>query len=1737
MTDRQRHNRIRKLVKASRWHVGASVAAMLAAGLAAAPAFAQATPGTPQCPIVGSVVTCTGNVGTGFRSDNDAAMTQLIFRDLTQPIATTSRTAIDVRTGNNLILSLDASVTINADRPISSFSVPTGTFSSGGNERLEQPRSAVALIFDPARQSTADIRNAGTINATLDLRIASSTFYSAGLTVSGAANVAIVNSGAINVRLTAERGIPRQFSGIRVDGADQISLVNSGTISVINAAGSLVFLDNIFHTGVDLRARTIAFTNDGRILLDGDNSRPVSIVALQAGTSTGSISFVNNGRIELGADPQFVDPDLGHIQTETGLLTLLGGGNVDFRNSGTISGLSHRIYTSGTAAGQSQTITVNNSGSLIDSVIEGNIGPQFDFDFDQEDSYERYERVARFLPQNVSLTLANSGIVNGGGFYFTVRAVQSNATFNNSANATDAQFRVGLFSGQSRLDFVNTGDIANRRRGYEFGLWADAAETTIRNDGDLSSRLADGGIAIQARGESLLNVTNNGNLLVEDDGSEAGAVGMNISQGFGSDPLFFQYYVDHPEQGPLPVGRQFFQTIAGIVNRGTIQITGQENFVQGVGIDAYGDIQFDNNGAISVSGSRLDQGFQLIGVVLNGYSDVVFNSAAAISHTATDDGPAGAAILLIERSIDPSRVAAALASGFLQNTYDQVADVNSRFAVNLTANVTANGRDQFGLFGYLGLADSVNNGRENNADFEGFAFTNSLATIVINVPTGVSVTGGTGIGGAIAVEGTGNVTITNAGSIIGRGGAQSAAIHVSDSAQLDPVFQFSGAPQEFQPDRFVTLRDSVNNGTIRSDGGHGVWAELGAIVNLTNRGLIFGGVGSVRALKSSSILNDAGGTLDGRILLEGAGSSLVNNGIIQVTTAGAASHLVNGAFTQNASGALVLRRGDTMNVTGNFALNGDLNLALGAPTLNPVFTVGGNLTRSPRLNVTDAGGFGEGIYRLFNYGGTLTDNGLVLGALPGGANGSIQTLMAGQVNLIVGGVSIQFWDGADMAADGVIDGGNGTWNNSATNWTRSDGSVNEVWGRQFAVFQAAPGTVTIAAEGVSASGLQFAVGGYRVEGGTLTLTAPATLRVGDGSAGGAGYSATIASTIAGSGGVDKTDLGTLVLAGANSYAGGTRISGGALQIGADNNLGANAGGVTLDGGALRFGAALSSARPVAIGAAGGALDTLGNAVSLSGALSGAGALSKTGAGVLTYSGNGSGYSGRFTITGGALQLDGSLGGTLQVNAGARLSGGGTLNNLDLLGTLAPGASIGTLTASGNVIIRAGSTFEVELAAAGGTDRLAVAGTATIEGGTVQVTALDPETQYADGRRYAFLTAAGGRTGQFAGLTESSAFLDFVLGYDATSAFLTVSVIRTFPDVALTFNQRQASTALAALSQTAGSDSLAVYNQILLLDEGPARAAFDAGSGEIYPVLVATTLRHGAGRADRLLGRARETGIAGWGLWGTANGHDGHTNDDGNGARFTQSGIGGELGVDYRGPGNGWAVGFGGGYDDRDVDLRDRASDSDVTGWHAGGFARYGNGGIGLTATLSGAYAHGRADVTRRIAFGSIARTANARADLATWALAGELRYGIGTGGGWSLGPAAQFGYARADLGRFTETGANSLALSGGRGNDDSRTRYGGGLFARWDGGNGSIDATASYIRGGGAPSEIGLFMAGAPNTPYRVRSAAGDAGGFKLDLAGHYALGRRWTVGANLEAVAGGDERYLQGSATLAWAF
>ncbi|AMB44900.1 autotransporter-associated beta strand repeat-containing protein [Methylobacterium sp. AMS5] len=160
----------------------------------------------------------------------------------------------------------------------------------------------------------------------------------------------------------------------------------------------------------------------------------------------------------------------------------------------------------------------------------------------------------------------------------------------------------------------------------------------------------------------------------------------------------------------------------------------------------------------------------------------------------------------------------------------------------------------------------------------------------------------------------------------------------------------------------------------------------------------------------------------------------------------------------------------------------------------------------------------------------------------------------------------------------------------------------------------------------------------------------------------------------------KVDTGVWTLTGTTPAVTPWQVLGGTLAISADAGLGAPSGGILLNGGTLRATAALSTARTVTLGPAGGAIEAVpGVAMVAAGPLAGTGGLTKTGAGTLTLSGANT-YTGATTIEAGMLVLAGS--GTIANSRSVSVSG-----ELDLSQT-STGARLVTLSGSGTVTLGA-----------------------------------------------------------------------------------------------------------------------------------------------------------------------------------------------------------------------------------------------------------------------------------------------------------------------------------------------------------------------------------------------------------------------------------------------------------------
>lgn len=276
-----------------------------------------------------------------------------------------------------------------------------------------------------------------------------------------------------------------------------------------------------------------------------------------------------------------------------------------------------------------------------------------------------------------------------------------------------------------------------------------------------------------------------------------------------------------------------------------------------------------------------------------------------------------------------------------------------------------------------------------------------------------------------------------------------------------------------------------------------------------------------------------------------------------------------------------------------------------------------------------------------------------------------------------------------------------------------------------------------------------------------------------------GYTSIFSNNISGMAGLHKLGAGTLILSGANSYSGDTRLNGGDLVVYGQANLGSSDKALQFDGGVLRFGADLTLDRNLIIGPGGGTLDTGNHTLTYSGS-------DIRGGGTLTFFGTLS-FVGKPLTLGSDLTLNGTWNADLLLPATLSLQGNGRVNgDLTIAGTLSPGNSIGTMTVSGSVLNQPSSRFVVEIDGAGHHDRLRLTGassTYTADGGLVPLLlgiggAASNTYQPAVGQGFEFVSAPGGVRGQFSSFTPPGVGLlpgtrmDLVYGPSALTLYAT-----------------------------------------------------------------------------------------------------------------------------------------------------------------------------------------------------------------------------------------------------------------------------------------------------------------------------------------------------------------------------
>ncbi len=435
----------------------------------------------------------------------------------------------------------------------------------------------------------------------------------------------------------------------------------------------------------------------------------------------------------------------------------------------------------------------------------------------------------------------------------------------------------------------------------------------------------------------------------------------------------------------------------------------------------------------------------------------------------------------------------------------------------------------------------------------------------------------------------------------------------------------------------------------------------------------------------------------------------------------------------------------------------------------------------------------------------------------------------------------------------------------------------------------------------------------------------------------------------------------------------------------------------------------------------------------------------------------------FTVNGGTVKGTGTFGG-LTVNGG---------------GTLAPGNSIGTMTVNGAFTLGAGAIFEVEVNAAGQSDKVVVNGTVDITGATLRV--LAESGDYARGTNYTIIDNDGtdAVVGTFASITSNLAFLVPTVIYNGgTGNDVVLALLNTYADLCSVAETRNQCDVAHALNRFPSDNELllAVLNQTA----GGARQAFDALSGEIHVSvagmladdsryireavlgrlmqashtnsggqvaalgaggpLVASLHATSVGAKAMALGFARESGEAALthvpaiAFWTRAFGAWADFDSDGDAASADRDLGGFVSGIDAN-IGGGWRVGLATGASFSNVDVDARYSSANVETYHLAGYAGGTAGSFALRG--GGAWAWNNIDTSRAVIFPGFFEQQEASYDAGTGQLFGEIAYPAALWG-MDVEPFTGLAYVSVNGESFREHGG---ALASLRGDSDQDVGY------------------------------------------------------------------------------------------------
>ncbi|MEI6486416.1 MAG: autotransporter-associated beta strand repeat-containing protein [Sphingomonadales bacterium] len=1047
-------------------------------------------------------------------------------------------------------------------------------------------------------------------------------------------------------------------------------LLTGGTIAITNnnalGTGTLVTSD-----GTTLRVGTaagqgpitlgnaVAVTGNLAIAMNGNagSVTPQGVLTLNgndltlngAVSGTGSITASGLGRLTLNGNNSYSGgTNVNFAALYVGSDTALGTGAVAV-GTGYLGNASGATRTLANNIGIATTLTVLGPDNLVlNGVISGN--------------GELVKSTASTLTLNGANSFSNGVQFNGGTII-----VGNNAALGTGALSVNSFLPTTLAAGTNGVTLGNS--------------IALLGSSLLTVDSQVASFTLSGVIS----GSGALTKTGSGNLVLNGNNGYTGGttlaagtitVGANSALGTGAlgmaggttlaagaNNLTVANAITTAGVGTIDTGANSLTLSGVIAGNGSLSKTGSGNLILS-GVNSYqggtaltaGTITVTNNAALSTGGLVMSGGTTLAA----GANNLTLANAITTQGVGTVD--TGANTLILSGGITGAGSIAKVGSGTLV--------LNS--ANSYTGGTALNaGIISIGNGGALGTgALTMAGGTTLLANSNGLSVGNAIATLGIGtIDTGSnSLTLGGVISGAgsIAKIGSGNLLLNGANSYQGGTALNAGTITVGNNSALgsglvtmaNATTLAAGANNLVVGNAFsignATVDTGTNNFTLSGNvGGAGLLSKVGSgNLILSGNNSYSGGTnltaGSLTVTNSNSIGTGTLAVAGGTTVLAGAtpnGSAVITLGNAVTLGSGTGTFGLQGNATSYGIDTTVTTNGTTLTLNG--AVSGAGALAVtgaGKIILNGANSYGGGTSLGNQVAAfagTDTA-FGTGTI-------TMASSASILNI-----SGSTRTLANGIVlnaSALFGGVA-----GNDLVLNGTISGP-GNLFKLGTDTLTLNGNNSYALGTLFY-----GGTITVGTNTALGTGTLFSIDGglgNRLTAGTsglvlanaIDLTGP-TLQIDSGTG-----NFTLNGVIANVGGLSKIGSGNLVLNGANLYGGGTAITAGTVTVGSNTALGTGtvtmANGTTLANNTNN----LVVANAFSIGNA--TVDTGANRFTLSGAIAGAGQLTKAGSGTLVLNGANA-YTGGTALTAGTIIIgtNSALGtGTLAMADGTTLSSG------------------------------------------------------------------------------------------------------------------------------------------------------------------------------------------------------------------------------------------------------------------------------------------------------------------------------------------------------------------------------------------------------------------------------------------------------------------------------------------------